>query len=355
MLQRLAVAVAAVAAVAIPLACDPDLPPISWEGERVRFGTTADHLPCGSTLEDLDRTVAELEQELDEPLHEKPKLTYYWLPGRMDLSSCPDKQGCAGELLVYAEWPLLVHELVHAVLLQRGRSHHFMMEGFAEAFGRRGNWLGMPPDAARQTVVDDLSSGLTSEDVDYQVAGMFTRFTIDAYGLLPLKQVYLRADRDTGLSGFEDLFSQELGVSLDDVLDRFTDEAPECYPPADACTAEPDPWAAEDLWQIRLDIECSAPNLTELTKSVFRSTAIVEIPAAGPYLVDVSRSSGSNAELHVYPCDFDEECGAESTWFPMAKQTVYGFEAGLYQVEAKESVDYAESAVSWVDVAISPL
>lgn len=43
---------------------EPDLPPLTWQGDRVRFGTSLVSNLCGGTLLDLDANLAFIEHEL---------------------------------------------------------------------------------------------------------------------------------------------------------------------------------------------------------------------------------------------------------------------------------------------------
>ena len=85
---------------------------------------------------------------LDHPMKSGEKITYYWLPGRMDLSSCPDSSDCADGLAVFSRTLFHDHEIVHVLLRDLGRSQTFLYEGMAEAFGRAGGGCGQTPGAA---------------------------------------------------------------------------------------------------------------------------------------------------------------------------------------------------------------
>jgi hypothetical protein len=70
--------------------------PVIWEGKWIRYASTVGRLPCGDSLKFMDQRIESLQTALDEPMSPGEKVTYYWLPGRMDLSPCPRGGDCAG-------------------------------------------------------------------------------------------------------------------------------------------------------------------------------------------------------------------------------------------------------------------
>jgi hypothetical protein len=54
-----------------------NLPPIAAEAEQISFSTTVGRLPCGDSLELMDRRVIEPMSELEQRLGPAEKITYY--------------------------------------------------------------------------------------------------------------------------------------------------------------------------------------------------------------------------------------------------------------------------------------
>ena len=228
-----------------------NLPPIAAEGEWIRLSTTVGREPCGDSLERMDGRVSELMTELEQPIRPGEKITYYWLPGRMDLSPCPGGADCTEGRVVYSR--TMFHELVHALLSDLGKRQTFLYEGMAEAFGRAGGRLTVERGNAESEILTSLSGAVDPATISYPLAGWFVRFLIEAYGMKAVKRLYSQAELDSGTDELRWLFENELGASLEEVRDRLVEEAPDCYPRTDLCAAEPVPWG-DGVWKNRLGL-----------------------------------------------------------------------------------------------------
>ena len=92
---------------------EPEPPPITWEGEHVRFGTDADEsLLCSGTLPYLDGAVGYLGEVFGHP---GARVDYYWLPEGTEPHCVEHADGCADERRVFTRHAIHQHELVHAV------------------------------------------------------------------------------------------------------------------------------------------------------------------------------------------------------------------------------------------------
>ncbi len=324
------------------------LPQVSWEGEHIRFSTTVDHLPCGDSLAFMDRRVGELASALDEPLRAEEKISYYWLPDRMDLSPCPRAADCAEGLTVFSRTMFHDHEIVHVLLRRLGRSQTFLYEGMAEAFGRAGGELTIARDNVEEEFRRSLSGAVDPATIDYPLAGLFVRFLIETYGMAAVKDVYLRARPETVIDELGLLFEELLGRPLEDVLNAFVEEAPECYARPDLCAADPVPWD-DGIWRHDFGLGCSSPGVLEISPGALRNDAVVELPETGEYGVTVSAPGTSGMPVVIIAC----ACRATPHEVAPGAESTLTLEGGRYRVIAgRRALDFEED-VTPVAVTIS--
>jgi hypothetical protein len=323
------------------------LPAIVWEGERLRFATTVGRLPCGDSLEYMDRRVDELTAVLDHPMKPGEKITYYWLPGRMDLSPCPESSDCADGLAVFSRTLFHDHEIVHVLLRDLGRSQTFLYEGMAEAFGRAGGAFTVERTAVRSEILRSLSANADPKTISYPLAGLFVRFLVQRHGMTAVKRVYARARHDTDTSQLREIFHTELGVSLDETLDLLAETAPDCYPRQNLCTARPVAWS-DGAWNYRFGLSCASPGVLEIVPGALRNEALVEIPQAGAYRLIVSRPSVPVKELVVARCG----CRPDLHTIESGSEATLELDRGRYRVLVGRRADDSSAEVEPVSVTI---
>ena len=326
------------------------LPPVAWEGERLRYASTVGRLPCGDSLEFMDRRIEALQTALDEPLSPDEKVTYYWLPGRMELSPCPRGGDCAEGLQVFSRTLFHDHEIVHVLLRKRGRSQTFLYEGLAEAYGRAGGSLTVPRAKARAEVLRSLAAGVDPRSISYPLAGLFVRYLIDTHGLPAVRRVHARARADTDLERLQQLFEQDLGSSLDAVVDRFVADAPDCYPRTNLCAGQLVAWR-EGVWRRHLGLECRSPGVLEIARGMLRNEALIEIPETGAYRITASPSSTPIEPIVIAPCT----CRPEVRLVEAGGEQTVQLERGRYRVLAGRHAPDVASAAPPVQVTIRAL
>jgi hypothetical protein len=327
-----------------------EMPEVGWEGEFIRFATTVDHLPCGRSLDYMDRRAGQLMAELGQPASTEEKITYYWLPGRMDLSPCPENADCSDgeERIVYSRTMFHDHEMVHVVMRELGKRHTFIYEGLAEAFGRRGPILRMPPEKAREEIVRSLSANIDPATIDYPLAGVFSRYLIEEFGLTAYLRAYARADLDTDLESFESIFREELGTPLDEILDAFVEEVPQCYPRTNLCADDPNPWSGE-TWEADLGLSCEDGGVLEILPGILTNWTVIEVPLSGNYVIKTEGSSDFPAEVAIVPC----ECEPQVTLVGVGGEKTVSLEAGAHRIVFGLTVEDVANENRSVKVVVS--
>lgn len=304
-----------------------NLPAVSWQGDHIRFSTSVGRPPCGDSLVYMDSHVAELIVALDEPMLSDVKISYYWLPGRMDLSPCPADTDCADGTSVFSRTMFHDHEMVHVLLHKLGKSQTFLHEGMAEAFGRAGGSLTIPREQARAEVLRSLDARVDPATINYPLAGLFVRFLIETVGLAPIKRVYTRARNDTRIDDFRIIFEEECGIKLDEALDRFIEETKDCYPRINLCTSKPVSWDG-DTWKHSFGIGCANSGVLEIVPGALRNEALIEIDQVGSYTVSVSTAQLPIEPVVILKCS----CEATPTTIEAGSERALTLEPGRYRV-----------------------
>lgn len=342
-----------VIAFAFTIGCESDLPQIAWEGEKVRFATTEDHLPCGRALEILNDDVVQVEQDLALSLAGGAKVTYYWLPDHMHLSPCPSwVSGCASDYTIFTTKSSHRHEVVHILTSELGPGHAFLSEGFAEAFNGYSRFELRNEDNLAARIKRCLISYAVSADIDYPLAGKFIRFLITEYGLDQVKSVYARVSPGSDEEDYDQIFRATLGASLDSIIKQFVQKAPECYATPTGChdMAARDPWI-DGVWEHRFTMSCTEGVAEASGGEIFQST-VVDIPTSGPYMLEVAGTFGFKLAVQVVPCGgVNENCDFDNVTAYAGEVRTPGLDAGRYQIIA--SSPNTESTV--IDVRLSAL
>jgi len=331
-------------------AASKNLPPIAAEGERTSFSSTVGRVPCGDSLELTDRRVIELMTELEHPLGHRERITYYWLPGRMDLSPCPEGTDCAEGRVVYSRTMFHDHEIVHALLSDLGKRQTFLYEGMAGAFGRAGGKLTVERRHAKSEILNSLSEDVDPATISYPLAGWFVRFLIETYGMKAVKRLYSQAQLGSDTDELRRLFEDELGIALDEVLDQLVEEAPDCYPRDNLCVAKPVPWD-DGVWQHRFGLDCDSLGVLEIVPGALRNESLLEIDEPGRYLISVSKPSTPVEPVVIARC----ACEAEHHLIEGGSEAIVELNSGLYRVLAGRFADDVTACVDPVEVTIQAL
>ncbi|MCA9709336.1 MAG: hypothetical protein KDK70_26065, partial [Myxococcales bacterium] len=202
---------------------EPELPPIVWEGEHLRFGTNADDSTiCAGTLPYLDEVVGHLGEVFGRP---EAVVDYHWVPEGTAEFCETEAMGCSTEQGAFSRYVIHQHELIHAVR-HPSRLYQPLEEGLAEAFGD--DWD--PPPYPFEGKIGDIlrNPGNYFPGSGYAVVGHFVSYLRAVHGLEPLLELDARTDYESSFSGTEAAFSAAFGVSLDDAIADYETTYPRC-------------------------------------------------------------------------------------------------------------------------------
>ena len=210
-------------AAAVALAgCQPEPPPITWQGEIIRFGTETPEDVCSGSLEWMDDRAMALKQVFGADTYDA--IDFYWVPTSWDGWPCLYASGgCTSANVVHSEHVPHEHELVHAI--RRDRLPAVFEEGLAEVFGDVG-WTREP--ASRERLLEVLESGgPPTNTAEYARAGHFVAFLLETHGIEALDRLAALSDVDDDYSNIRASFADAYGFSLDQALAEYQD-FPEC-------------------------------------------------------------------------------------------------------------------------------
>ncbi|MCY1066896.1 hypothetical protein OV090_19145 [Nannocystis sp. RBIL2] len=226
-------------------------------GRQVEVEADAGLGMCAGTLEHMDRFVERFAEEIGLPLTDEPWITFRWMTPEhyARRNPCGGMPACAVVRTVYASEMPHEHELIHSAASDLGLAHPFFVEGLAMAF-EGGARDAEPtddeplPDAEVEpaprvlAALRDRSTWLPGEY--YFVAGAFTRYLIDRFGLRQHLEFYRRTWYADPYRALAREFRSVFGATLEDVVADFEAERADCHYSA---------------WRFKL-LECEAPEVT---------------------------------------------------------------------------------------------
>jgi len=285
---------------AYALACTPAFPDITWSGKFLHVAQEATGLVCEGSNPYQDRYVERLADllgvELDEPIRfayiERDELDEYCFD--------TDLWGCYYDDKAYSIYPVLTHELAHAVSDRAGwQGTRPFVEGFAESFA-----FSNDVDVERLPIQQVIENFVVDPD-NYYTAGLFVRFLVEDYGLDKFAEFMRRTAPDDDFAAVSASFEDAIGEPIESVFDAF-DDYPTCSAYANQaaiveCSQEPLTWGPEGL-DITVTLDCDAdttigPNNDEM--SSYRSLDIAE---DGTYEIAVSSTSDATSGVRLARC-----------------------------------------------------
>jgi hypothetical protein len=291
-----------------------NLPPIVAESKYLRLATDSDLPICDGTLAELDRYIEGIYAALDEPLPAGPIATYVWTRSPEEqIHYCNHGRGCT---MSFTEPPTIVdhtldsfHELAHAVhIVELGRGHDLLAEGFAEVFGRPYNhW-----DASQQRieVLRVLDHELGWDDVVYETGGLFVATTIRRHGVGKFKELFRRVEYETDAEQFGTIYESVFGETLERAIEEVMASTGRPRVVAPTCADAPVPWSG-DTWRFATKMQCDSdtvfgPGFGWLANKVGRSVAL-DVPADGTYEFTAVWTEPAAADgvffVHLFDCD----------------------------------------------------
>lgn len=148
-------------------------------------------------------------------------IDFSWIPDDRYFDYCPGAPGCAIGSEVFAQRPVLEHELSHGA---RESAYPPFEEGLAVYFGDGG---------ARDVTPDGTLDALLSPDVaasDYGRLGRFVSYLVAEFGLAEVIALADDVPRGVSPAEFEAAVGRRLGAPLVDLAADFEERYPECQP-----------------------------------------------------------------------------------------------------------------------------
>jgi len=285
--------------------CQPPLPELDAEGERVVVGVQGDVELCAGTLRGWDQHVAFVEAQLGISRDPSDRLEVYLVDDTQPW--CEDVMACyiggwADATFVPTYAPHAIwHELVHHVVSgsELGMTDRFLSEGLAGSLGD--TWC--PPPGAPWPE-PSLLTLLGRDDIDYEHyprAAQFVDWVRQEHGTPALVELVDCIDRGDPLSTVERCVERVLGGDIDAVSDHFADSAPPLHGNPALCGGEPVPWSGA-TWAVEVPLACADPAVSNGFRSRHdrEASVLLDIPRAGRYAVTM-RGDG-DAALEIEPC-----------------------------------------------------
>jgi hypothetical protein len=294
------------------------------EGEHVVIlSDDEDRELCAGSMAHMDEFVARLATEFGvAPPRDEERILFHWVtPEAVDEVCDGSVLGCAPGETIYSQNAPLDHELVHALAAPFGLPRPLFAEGLAvvyEDIGRRplsDYFVGGPKDVLALVELGQIEFSEASNS--YRLAGSFTAFLIDRFGLDDYLQVYSSIDRNASKESIDQVFRDVFGVSLEQSIADFG------ALPSYLGTGCRQPGFGAKL------MECSAPELSWNGESLaFEQTLSCEQDGAiGPFDDKVQMHHTITIptrgvyELRMYG---DEQAAEEMPDFTLVNQAVTG-------------------------------
>ena len=208
-----------------------NLPPISWRGEYVEFGTDVETEICPQTISSLDEYMEAVSETVRS--NTTYPIQYYYLREDLDsygFSCGGDALGCVnrvdGVKAIGSGRPSHRHELIHASSSLR---HRVLEEGLAVYLGTDLQWAGIadPLDIRAAFESVDSNNEFLPEEL-YPVVGHFVSFLTDKYGLQRTVSLVEASEPGMTLAELVELSVEHLGRDLRLDIDEYEVSGPGC-------------------------------------------------------------------------------------------------------------------------------
>lgn len=300
-----AVALAIASAAASGCNGDPDLPPIIWEGERLRYRTTGEESDiCAGTFRYLDGRVGHLQSALNVPSR---IVDFSWTPGNTLETYCDASQGCSDGERAFSELPACEHELFHAV--RGSTSHRGLEEGMAVFFGDDREIPGEVGDDADSVL---MAAGPTTlpPNRDYPTLGHLVSYLHAEFGIDALAEIDRRSSIRDEYAELSQTVLDALGLPLADVVRDYFDDYPVCdnrtyrYRGYECSAPLIDlPSVEGDSVALSSRVACDDPETVGAADSEIWTSVTFAVPSEGRYAVRVVPDNASAARLRLATCD----------------------------------------------------
>lgn len=342
-------------AVLLCLACKLELETIS--GTSVDYRYSPGLVPCAGNATYVDQfaVFAAGLLAVDRPAH----VSFAWVPaeefGVGRLRSCEGSLGCASKNEAYSQWPIHLHEVVHALLYSVNEAPlPFLEEGVATALDMsvyltldvlRVNSGGKDDGDPRPELTKDAH-------IDYAKAGLFTLYLIQRYGPEKFMTLYRRSKRAADLSAVRGLFLNVYDIELDEIVEAYLQDN-DC--PADIihfpwyeCTA-PRLSPQDGAWLVERPVDCSEDDARGgIDSDLGVATSVtIEVTEPGSHTIEIV--GPDIGMVHLAPCGGCRWLDRQVVVFTGDTETAF-LPVGEYLVTAR----FFEASEADVRVSITP-
>lgn len=272
------------------------------KGEHVTLIIDPALQPCGDPLGHMDRFVATLADYLGVALVDQ-RFTYYWYSQeRFAAEVGCGSMGvrCGDDTTILSSAVPLDFELARVVLGLVGWPPRFYELGATVVFASETDGVfaggyGVPGDF-------DVQAQIALDVAEPRLAGSFTRFLIDHYGLEAYLAFYASLGPTDPLPVIEAAHAAQFGESLTETVLRFADERRACRAPQFRfklfeCGAPPITWDGDSLL-LRRSLACGEEGVVgPFTDEKARTFSTLEVETAGYFEVTLASDEPAGAML----------------------------------------------------------
>lgn len=320
-------------------ACKNDRPDQIFELEDLTVAAWFTDPVCEGTLDYFSRRLRWLEEQTELRPAGRP-LRFDWYREDVPESICPGVEGgCARNGNLYGPLLLYSHELVHALLSQRGWTRPWLEEGLARLLEDSLTDPPFEPEPPSSLLeIDDFQA------LDYDAAGAFVAYLEGRFGLARLLEFREAAD-GADVIETQEVFGEVFGESWDDVEAEYLANYDHSTPFGGlVCDAPMVGWVNSLRWEHHFTDGCEGersvgpfdlpPEWTE-TDPWFEDAVTLSLDTPGLYRVEVEGLVGADT-VSVKACSSTD---VVAVWAEAPVFDYQWFDAGTFQVTLSASLD----------------
>lgn len=330
--------------------------PATYEGEHVLVYTSGDNTLCAGSMAHMDAFVERLSAEFGlEPPRGDERIRFHWLTKDSVKDACGAAvAGCAPDGEVFSRYAPLDHELVHAVAAPFGLPRSLFAEGLAVTYEDIGHgpvtqYFGASSDVLALVEADQIEF---SEQDGYRLAGAFTSYLIERFGIAAYLGAYAAIDRYATRDEVDSEFRRAFHETLEDTVADFQALLPgagsQCNQPGFGaklmeCAAPELAWDGEHL-ALERSVSCSDPASIGPFDDKIVVLYTLTLPSGGTYelrmdgddrpaeeIPDFTLGSQAVTGVSLHQCGGCTAWGAISTWIGSTPQRTQ-LPAGTYSL-----------------------
>lgn len=292
---------------------EPELPPIVWEGEHLRYRSdeSVDAI-CGGTFQHLDERVAHIAEIFNLP--PEVVVDYSWTPGEALGEYCESSLGCAIDRSAFSKMASDEHELFHAT--RGAAAYPGLEEGLAVMYGDNRRLPGEVNGNIEEVLRNSRKFG-EIDALNYPRLGHFVSYLRAEFGQDELAALDRRSDISHNYAQLSASIEAEFGVPMEDLLADYTTRYPICQPTqyrydGFECGSEGLVLPPGDDGKIAttIPISCDDPDTLGPRGGKIWKTVSLHIPEEGQHDISLFGGGSLPARITIDACDvscFDVE------------------------------------------------